>query len=161
MTGKTKVLFVCMGNICRSPSAQGTFEKLVEKKGLKRQFFIDSAGTHSYHVGVRPDTRSVQAALNRGIDISQQKARKITQEDFESFEYIVVMDNANHMNVKMICPSKQQHKIFKMMNFSASSKCTEVPDPYYGGEQGFELVLDLLTNASIGLLSHIETRFDD
>ena len=152
---KVNVLFVCMGNICRSPSAQGVFEKYVDDNGLKSQFSIDSAGTHSYHVGGKPDSRSTQAALERGIDIAHQRARRISQADFENFDYIVVMDNDNHMNVKMICPKQYQNKIHKMMSFSPSSKYTEVPDPYYGGDQGFELVLDLLENASIGLLSHI------
>ncbi len=152
---KTSVLFVCMGNICRSPSAQGVFEKYVDDNGLKSQFVIDSAGTHSYHVGGKPDSRSSQAAIERDIDIRHQRARKIAHTDFENFDYIVVMDNDNHMNVKMICPKQHQHKIHKMMGFSPSSKYLEVPDPYYGGDQGFELVLDLLENASIGLLSHV------
>ncbi|MCF6319492.1 MAG: low molecular weight phosphotyrosine protein phosphatase [Proteobacteria bacterium] len=154
---KINVLFVCMGNICRSPSAQGVFEKYVDDNGLKNQFSIDSAGTHSYHVGGKPDSRSVQSALIRDIDITHQRARKIAQTDFENFDYIVVMDNDNHMNVRMICPKKYQHKIHKMMAFSPSSKYTEVPDPYYGGDQGFELVLDLLENASIGLLQTIQS----
>ena len=150
----TKVLFVCMGNICRSPSAQGVFEKLLDNKGMREKYKVDSAGTHSCHVGGIPDTRSTQIAKLRGIDISQQRARKISNQDFEAFDYIVVMDNENHMNVKMMCPKKYHHKIFKMMSFSPSSKYTEVPDPYYGGEQGFELVLNLLENASIGLYEH-------
>lgn len=144
-----------MGNICRSPSAQGVFEKYIENKGLGNKFVIDSAGTHSYHVGGSPDSRSSQAALDRGIDIREQKARKISSVDFEKFDYIVVMDNDNYMNVRMMCPKQFQHKIHKMMGFSTSSKFTEVPDPYYGGEQGFELVLDLLENASLGLLQSI------
>lgn len=155
---KISVLFVCMGNICRSPSAQGVFEKFVDDNGLKSQFSIDSAGTHSYHVGGKPDSRSSQAAMMRGIDIRNQRARKISGIDFDSFDYIVVMDNDNHMNAKMICPKQHQNKIYKMMDFSPSSKYTEVPDPYYGGDQGFELVLDLLENASIGLLDNILSK---
>ena len=155
---KVSVLFVCMGNICRSPSAQGVFEKNVDDNGLKNQFNIDSAGTHSYHVGGKPDSRSVQAAMARNIDITQQRARKISQSDFEAFDYIVVMDNNNHMNVRMICPKNHQHKIYKMLEFVPSSKYTEVPDPYYGGDNGFELVLDLLEIASIGLLEHIQSN---
>ena len=147
-----------MGNICRSPSAQGVFEKFVDDNGLKSQFNIDSAGTHSYHVGGKPDSRSAQAAIQRGIDIRHQMARKIVQADFESFDCIIVMDNDNHMNVKMVCPPQYQYKIHKMMEFAPSSKYSEVPDPYYGGEQGFELVLDLLENASIGLLEHIKSK---
>lgn len=156
MNQTTSILFVCMGNICRSPSAQGVFEKLIDEKGLTSQFVIDSAGTHGYHIGGKPDTRSSQIAHTRGIDILNQRARKIAQDDFENFDYIVVMDNDNHINVKKICPVKHQHKIYKMMDFSPSSKYTEVPDPYYGGDQGFELVLDLLANASIGLCKFIQ-----
>jgi len=145
-----------MGNICRSPSAQGVFEKHISAKGLTSQFIIDSAGTHSYHVGGKPDARSSQAAFKRGVDISHQRARKITQKDFDVFDYIVAMDNDNYQNIKIICPNHHQNKIHKMMNFSPSSKHSEVPDPYYGGEQGFELVLDLLENASIGLFDFIQ-----
>lgn len=157
MIEKTKVLFVCMGNICRSPSAQGVFEKYVKDNGLKSQFSIDSAGTHSYHVGGKPDSRSAQAAIMREIDIRNQRARKISQADCDTFDYIVVMDNDNYTNVKLMCPKQYQNKIYKMMDFAPSSKYSEVPDPYYGGDQGFELVLDLLENASICLLNHIES----
>ncbi len=150
-----KVLFVCMGNICRSPSAQGVFEMLLENKGIDKNSTVDSAGTHSYHVGGKPDSRSAQAAQFRGIDIGRQRARKITNQDFEIFDYIVVMDNDNYTNVKMICPKQYHYKIHKIMDFSSSSKYTEVPDPYYGGEDGFELVLDLLENASIGLFERM------
>lgn len=150
-----KVLFVCMGNICRSPSAQGVFEKYIKNKGLEGTIKVDSAGTHSYHVGGKPDSRSSQAALLRDIDISQQRARKISSQDFETFDYIIVMDNDNHMNVKMTCPKQFHNKIHKMMGFSPSSKYSEVPDPYYGGDNGFELVLDLLENASLGLFEYI------
>ena len=153
-----KVVFVCMGNICRSPSAQGVFEKHLKNKGLSTLIKVDSAGTHSYHVGAKPDSRSIQAAFNRGIDISQQRSRKITVKDFEDFDYIIVMDNENHMNLKMSFPKKLHGKIHKMMSFSPSSKYSEVPDPYYGGKEGFELVLDLLENASIGLLDYIYSQ---
>ena len=147
-----------MGNICRSPTAQGVFQKHVKINNLEKLVTVDSAGTHSYHVGGKPDTRSTQAALKRGVDLRHQQARKISQADFENFDYIVVMDNDNHMNVKMICPQQHQHKVHKMMSFSSSSssKYTEVPDPYYGGDQGFELVLDLLENASNGLLDFVQ-----
>lgn len=151
-----KVLFVCMGNICGSSTAQGVFENHITNHGLQNKHTIDSAGTHGYHVGGKPDTRASQAALNRGIDIREQRARVISQADCENFDYIVVMDNDNHMNVKMICPKQYQAKIYKMMSFSPASKYAEVPDPYYGGEKGFELVLDLLENASRGLLDFIE-----
>jgi protein-tyrosine phosphatase len=147
-----------MGNICRSPSAQGVFEKLIVNKGLQDKISCNSAGTHSYHVGGSPDSRATKAALNRGIDISHHKARKISQADCEKFDYIVVMDNDNHMNVRMMCPIKYQIKIHKMIDFSPSSKYVEVPDPYYGGDRGFELVLDLLENANLVLLNFIQNQ---
>jgi len=150
-----KVLFVCMGNICRSPSAQGVFEKLIETKGLKEVYHVDSAGTHGYHIGGKPDARSIQAALRRGIDIRQQRARKITVKDFEKFDYIIVMDNDNQMNLKMSFPKKYHSKIVKIMSFLPTSTYSEVPDPYYGGDQGFELVLDLLEKATNGLYEQI------
>lgn len=153
MIDKNKVLFVCMGNICRSPSAQGVFEKYVEDNGLANQFIIDSAGTHSYHVGGKPDSRSAQAAMMRDIDIRNQRARQVTIKDFDKFDYIIPMDNDNYENLIEMCPGAElEVKIYKMMDFAPSSKYTEVPDPYYGGDQGFELVLDLLENACIGLL---------
>ena len=153
-----KVLFVCMGNICRSPSAQGVFEKLLIDKNINDEITVDSAGTHSYHVGGKADSRSMKAALNRNIDISQQRARKVTNKDFELFDYIIAMDNDNHQNLLKICPPQHENKIHKMMEFSPHSKYTEIPDPYYSDEQGFKLVLDLLESASIGLLDFIESK---
>ena len=144
MIEKTKVLFVCMGNICRSPSAQGVFEKLVAEKGLQNKFVIDSAGTHSYHVGGRADNRSQHFATARGINLAKQRARKVVEEDFEKFDYVIAMDDENYFNLQKICPIyEHQVKIYKMMSFTSDPKFTEVPDPYYGGGQGFELVLDL------------------
>lgn len=149
------ILFVCMGNICRSPSAQGVFEKLIKNKGLEGHFSIDSAATHAYHVGASSDSRAILAASKRGIDISGQKARQISLQDFVTFDYIVVMDEENLRHIHNLCPLKYQHKIHQMMDFVVSSDHKHIPDPYYGGNQGFDLVLDLLEQASLGLLQHI------
>ena len=153
---KITVLFICMGNICRSPSAQGVFECLIAKKGLSKQFRIDSAGTHSYHIGSKPDARSIFFAKQRAIDISKQQARKVNKADFEEFDFIIAMDDDNYLNLLAICPAQYQGKVYEMMQFAPHTNYTSVPDPYYGGEKGFDLVLDLLENACVGLLREIK-----
>lgn len=150
-----KVLFVCMGNICRSPTAQGAFEKVVKDAGLEKKILIDSAGTHAYHVGESPDTRSQMAAKKRDIDLSEQRARKVSLKDFEEFDYILPMDLDNYLSLKTQCPKQYLHKIQLFMEYAPTTGFGEVPDPYYGGEKGFELVLDLTMSASKGLLETI------
>ncbi len=150
-----KVLFVCMGNICRSPTAEGVFRQVVEKAGLAHLIEIDSAGTHAYHIGNQPDARSQAAALNRGYDLSAQRARKVTKADFEAFTYILPMDNENYANLSAIASAASAHKIALFLTHGQNITETEVPDPYYGGENGFEHVLDLIEDASQGLLAHI------
>lgn len=150
-----KVLFVCMGNICRSPTAQGTFEKVVNDAGLEKQIFIDSAGTHAYHIGENPDPRSQMAAKNRGIDLSKQRARKVSLHDFKEFDYILAMDADNKSILDNNCQSEHLHKIKLFLEFAPETGFKEVPDPYYGGEKRFELVLDLIEVASRGLLAAI------
>ena len=153
---KTKVLFVCMGNICRSPSAQGVFEKLLRDKGLSHLYEVDSAGTHSYHVGSPPDSRSISYAQKRGVDLTLQHARQAKSRDFERFDYIIAMDDDNFENLKKICPNPHlEKKLFTMMYFSDNKNYSEIPDPYYGGAGGFDLVLDLLEGACKGLLKDI------
>ncbi len=153
---KTRVLFVCMGNICRSPSAQGVFEKLISNKGLSDLIKVDSAGTHSYHVGSLPDSRSIKFAQKRGIDLTIQRARQAKSHDFNHFDYIIAMDDDNYENLKAICPSAElQQKLYKMMSFAKNIDYCEVPDPYYGGAGGFDLVLDLLEKACDGLLKNL------
>jgi len=154
-----KVLFVCMGNICRSPTAQGTFEKVVKEANLEKKIFIDSAGTHAYHIGEQPDLRSQAAAKNRGIDLSKQRARKVSLKDFEEFDYILPMDQDNYSSLKLICPDEHLSKIKLFLAYAPESKFREVPDPYYGGEKGFELVLDLIEEASQGLLATIRREY--
>jgi protein-tyrosine phosphatase len=150
-----KILFVCLGNICRSPTAEGMFTKLVNDEKLDDRFQIDSAGTHAYHVGKSPDARAQQAALGRGIDISHLRARQVHSSDFEYFDLILVMDNENYANVMQVCPNELAHKVGRFLDYAENFDETEVPDPYYGGKQGFEHVLDLVEDASRGLLAKL------
>lgn len=151
-----KVLFVCMGNICRSPTAEGVFRHFVKKSGLSDDIHIDSAGTHAYHIGDPPDSRAQEAALKRNIDLSSQRARQVTQKDFHEFDYVIVMDHSNHSDLKALCPDEQKDKLNLFLEFSEKFNEDEVPDPYFGGGQGFEHVLDLVEDASQGLLNDIQ-----
>lgn len=153
-----KVLFVCMGNICRSPTAEGVFRQLVNQAGLSDQIHIDSAGTHAYHVGEPPDRRAQAAARNRNIDLSSQRARKVHDEDFEQFDYVLAMDNSNYAELEFISELDQQHKLRLFLDFADNTDTREVPDPYYGGDRGFEHVLDLVEAASQGLLADIRNK---
>ncbi len=158
---KVSVLFVCMGNICRSPTAEGVFRKLVQDEGVEDWFLVDSAGTHAYHVDNPPDERAQRAALARGIDISQLRARQVDPEDLESFDHILVMDRYNYDAVMFICPSAHSHKVKLFLEYAPGSKITEVPDPYYGGTKGFEKVLDLVEDAALGFLNSIRDDLGD
>lgn len=155
---KIRVLFVCMGNICRSPTAQGVFERLVEQMGLTQHIEIDSAGTHAYHVGHAPDPRAQAAALRRGIDLSTQRARRIEVRDFERYDYILAMDNDNLEQLIEICPEVYRHKVGLLLDFAEDSREKEVPDPYYGNPTGFERVLDMVEKGAEGLLRHLRQR---
>lgn len=152
-----KVLFVCMGNICRSPTAEGVFRHKVEQAELASRISIDSAGTHAYHVGNPPDGRAQTAALKRNIDLSSQRARKVTTADFEIFDYVIAMDRSNHADLLAICPAEYEDRVHLFLDF-ANSDVSEVPDPYYGQGQGFEIVLNLVEDASEGLLAHIQEK---
>ncbi|NNF39743.1 MAG: low molecular weight phosphotyrosine protein phosphatase [Woeseiaceae bacterium] len=149
--GKTSVLFVCMGNICRSPTAEGVFRHHVEAAGLSEQILIDSAGTHAYHVGHPPDQRAAAAAQRRGISLGDIRARRVSDEDFERFDYILAMDDDNVACLIEQSPAEHHGKVRLLLEFSTLSQ-REVPDPYYGGVTGFERVLDLVEDASRGLL---------
>ena len=148
---------VCLGNICRSPTAQAVLENLVIKRGLDGRVIVDSAGTADFHVGKQPDSRSAAAAAERGYDLSQQRARQVREADFDEFEYIFAMDRQNLRSLENLQPanSKAQLKLFLQFT-KVDSDAFAVPDPYYSGEEGFELVLDLLENACNNLLDQLE-----
>jgi len=152
---KVKILFVCMGNICRSPTAEGVFRHKVAQAGLEQQIHIDSAGTHAYHVGEQPDSRAQKAARKRGVDLSSQRARRVSEKDFMEFDYVIAMDNSNEQDLGAISPSEHEDKIHLFLNFASKTQIREVPDPYYGSGNGFEIVLDLVEDASDGLLNHL------
>ena len=152
---KTKVIFVCMGNICRSPTAEGVFAKLIKEKKVDHQFDIDSAGTHAYHVGDPPDERAQKAALNRGIDLRNIRARQVGHSDFETFDHILVMDRQNLDTLMFVCPRTHSQKVKLFMEYASGIKVKEVPDPYYGGDKGFDHVLDLVERASLGFLNSV------
>lgn len=154
--GKPSVLFVCSGNICRSPTAEGILRKRVGELGL--DVVVDSAGTHGYHVGDAPDPRSVRAAEKRGYSIANLKARKLSTEDFERFDFVVALDDEHMRLMRRNCPPELQHKLYEMMAFAPDAAHREVPDPYYGPADGFELVLDLLEQAVDGLLKEIQAK---
>jgi len=153
---KIKVLFVCMGNICRSPTAEGVFRRLVQNAGLEHKLLIDSAGTHAYHIGAVPDNRASAAAEKRGYDLSRLRGRQVAVRDFLDFDYILAMDRKNLANLQSICPPEHVCKVSLFLEFSANYNEREVPDPYYGGPQGFEHVLDLVEDAARGLLQKLE-----
>jgi protein-tyrosine phosphatase len=135
---KIKVLFVCMGNICRSPTAEGVFARLLIDQQLSDYVEIDSAGTHAYHAGEAPDLRAQRAASARGVDLSTIRSRKFTKGDFEDFDYILAMDDENYTILMQSCPGDFQEKVRYFMDFAPQLNCREVPDPYYGGHYGFE-----------------------
>ena len=151
-----RVLFVCMGNICRSPLAQGVFENVLRREGLEDEVSVDSAGTGHWHVGSPPDERALSAASLRGLDLSAQRARQIAREDCQSFDYILTMDEGNYHMVSSLCRGSAVVRPF--LDFATGSPEREVPDPYYGGPDGFEHVLDLVEEASEGLLEDIRER---
>ncbi|MEY6432442.1 low molecular weight protein-tyrosine-phosphatase [Thioalkalicoccus limnaeus] len=153
-----RVLFVCMGNICRSPTAEGVFGRLIEDAGVAHRIVTDSAGTHAYHVGDPPDPRAQKTARARGIDLSRIRARQVVVEDFASFHYVLAMDDDNRRLLAQICPRSEAHKLKLFMDFAPEWPNREVPDPYYGGPNGFERVFDMVEAAAQGLLADIRRR---
>lgn len=149
------VLFVCMGNICRSPTVEGVFRHVVQQHWPEAVIRADSAGTHAYHVGEPPDPRAQRAASKRGIDLSSLRARRITVEDFENFDLLLAMDELNLSMMRELCPPELAPKVRRLMEFTSGRGHDDVPDPYYGGSNGFEYVLDLAEEASAGLLAHL------
>lgn len=148
------VLFVCTGNICRSPTAEGVLRHLVREAGLADRIRVDSAGTTDYHVGAPPDERSSQHARRRGYDLSQLRARQVEPLDFERFDLILCMDRGHLEQLAEQCPPALRHKVRLLMAF-APHRGDEVADPYYGGKQGFETVLDQIEAACLGVLRHL------
>jgi protein-tyrosine phosphatase len=147
-----------MGNICRSPTAQGVFEALVSQASLTDQIQVDSAGTHAYHIGEPPDARATAAALRRGVDLSQQKARRVVPEDFVEFDYVLAMDRSNYEDLSAQCEPGELSRLRLFLEFAPDLGVHEVPDPYYGGATGFERVLDLIDEAARGLLAEIRQQ---
>lgn len=151
-----RVLFVCMGNICRSPTAEGVFRKLLAERAPDLAIEIDSAGTHGYHAGEQPDVRARRAAERRGVDLSALRARQVTGADFVRFELVLAMDRQNLEYLRENCPPEYHSRVRLMLEFAPQLGRDEVPDPYYGGATGFEYVLDLVEEAGIGLIEHLK-----
>lgn len=157
MLGKVKILFVCMGNICRSPTAEGVARSMAERRNLPGLEF-DSAGTHGYHIGKAPDARATEAAARRGYDLSVLRARQVAARDFVHFDYILAMDRYNLDLLQQACPEAHAGKLGLFLDFAKGVEMSEVPDPYYGEPEGFERVLDLVENAADGLLKKLGRR---
>lgn len=154
-----KVLFVCLGNICRSPLAEGVFRHRAEAAGLAGRFEADSAGTGDWHVGSPPDERSVRVAHKYGIDIAAQRARKVTAEDFGLFDYVVAMDRDNLRNLKAMAEAEHHGKLSLLLDYAADPKFREVPDPYtFRDEAGFDRVFAVIEEGIEGFLGHIRAQ---
>ena len=151
-----RILFFCMGNICRSPTAEGVMRAKLAAAGLDVE--VDSAGTHGYHVGAPPDERSQEHALKRGYDLGSLRARKLIAEDFTRFDLVLAMDEDNLANAQALCPSAQRHRLKLLLDYAPQAGKRHVPDPYYGGAAGFDEVLDLVEQACDGLVASLRTR---
>ena len=157
-TRDVRVLFVCMGNICRSPTAEAVLRKALRDQGIDDRVEVDSAGTHGYHVGERADPRTQRAAESRGYDLSSIRARKVAAQDLEYFDLVLAMDRSNLENLQRICLSDFSERLGLLMTYSRAFDDEEVPDPYYGLGHGFDLVLDMIEDASAGLIVEIRKR---
>lgn len=153
-----RVLFICMGNICRSPTAEAVFRHYVENAGLSGQIMIDSAGTHDFHIGESPDSRTQRAALQRGYDMGSLRGRQVEADDFIHFDYVLAMDMSNLAILKRLAPSGSKAQVGLFLEYARHHAEREVPDPYYGGANGFERVLDMAEDAAEGLLQHIRRQ---
>ena len=152
-----KVIFVCMGNICRSPTAHGVFQGLVAKEGLSDVIKVESAGTHGYHIGSAPDARAQTCALKFDVDLSKQRARQLLGKDFNDFTYVIGMDKDNLRDMLAITPDEYSATVSLLLEYSDKYNQDEIPDPYYG-DDGFELVFDMVKDGSVGLLRHIRQQ---
>lgn len=155
------VLFVCTGNICRSPTAEGVLRHMVRAEGMEGHVATDSAGTHGYHIGEAPDGRTVQAGLKRGYDLSGLRARRVRDGDFQSFDLILAMDRGHMRELTAACPPGQRHRLRLFLDFAPQFGTRDVPDPYYGGADGFTLVLDMAEAGARGILDHIRARHQE
>lgn len=159
-----RILFVCLGNICRSPTAEGVFRNMLAREGLdgnESRIEVDSAGTAEWHIGKPPDSRAIRAAATRGIDISTYRARQVGQDDFFSFDYLLAMDHMNLETLEASRPAKAKGKMALFLSYAPKVEVRDVPDPYYGGPQQFDFVLDLLEEGSRGLLSSLRSAHPD
>jgi protein-tyrosine phosphatase len=154
----TRVLFVCMGNICRSPMAEGVFRHLVRQAGLEDVVKVASAGTHAFHLGEAPDKRGQAAMAKRGFDITDLRAKRVKDKDFEDFDLILAMDWDNLSSLQQSAPKLAHHKLQLLMRFATEHETATIPDPYYGNAQGFEQVLDYIEDACAGLLELAKRR---
>jgi protein-tyrosine phosphatase len=150
-----RILFVCLGNICRSPMAEGVFRRVAEEEGLIDRFEIDSAGLGDWHIGQAPDHRAQKAARSRGVDISDQSARQVVDEDFDRFDLLLVMDRSNYAELKARAPHEARAKIRPFLDFAPHVGTRDVPDPFFGGAEGFDRALDLIEAAARGLLASL------
>ena len=155
LNNKTSILLVCMGNICRSPTAEGVLRHRLREQGLTERIITDSAGTHDYHIGKPPDPRAQEAARRRGYDISDLRARQVERADFELFDRILAMDEGNLGILRADCPRQHTGKLELFLDYARERSEREVPDPYFGGSRGFEYVLDLIEEASEGLIASL------
>jgi protein-tyrosine phosphatase len=155
MKATIRVLFICTGNICRSPTAEGVFRKMVAEGPLNGHVEIDSAGTHGFHVGAPPDARAIEHAARRGYDIQGLRARQTSADDFEHFDYLLAMDELNVRHLRAMSPTRLKHKIELLMDYGGGKDDTEVPDPYQGEDRDFERALDLIEKGCEGLQEYL------
>ena len=150
------MLFVCLGNICRSPLAEGILIHLIKEQGLEEKIAVDSAGTANYHIGERPDPRTIQNAFENGVELPS-RARQFSRDDFSRFDYIIPMDSSNRNNIQYLenTESNPSYKIIKMRSFDPQNKNADVPDPYYGGEEGFQNVFEILYRSNQSFLNYL------
>jgi protein-tyrosine phosphatase len=158
MAMNTRVLFVCMGNICRSPMAEGVFRQLVRQAGLDDVVKVDSAGTHAFHAGEGPDKRAQSTAAKRGVDITDLRARQVQDKDFEAYDLILAMDWDDLSLLQQMAPKKSHHKLQLLMRFATEHESATIPDPYYGAQPGFDQTLDFIEDACAGLLEVARRR---
>jgi len=154
---KKRVLLVCMGNICRSPTAEGVLKKIIKDNGLDEIVEVDSAGTHGYHAGEAPDPRALAAAAKRGYELKGLRARKVRRDDFALFDLVLAMDRENLANLLEICPPVYQERVRLFLSYASEGGSDEVPDPYFGGPAGFEVVLDMIEEAARGLVESMRS----